>query len=180
MSLSKSSASFLFWCLLVIALPLSPASAQLAPEQDAGWQSDIEGLRHFSGLRCPDVIGAFFRIKVLEGDNVALAGCIYTGRDGMTAVLRKHLQGTGRQEALRYSRNYKSAGFDPISLTGAAASGISFKTRAWTPTTLIETLWYFDGAKADFTLWLTYTLPTQEIDVGPAVSSFTSALARQN
>ncbi|MEM5582021.1 hypothetical protein WNZ15_06130 [Roseibium sp. AS2] len=158
----------------------APARAQVPPEKDAGWQSDVGGLRHFTGLRCPDMIGSYYRIKVMEGNEVSLAGCIYTGRDGVTAVLRKHIESSGRREALAFSRSYKAAGFEPIKLSGAAASGISFRTRSWTPTSLCETLWYFSGAKADFTLWLSYTLPTQEIEVGPAVAAFTGALASQN
>jgi len=174
----KSLASGLF---LSLALFFSAqAHAQVPPEKDAGWQSDVGGLRHFTGLRCPDMIGPFYRIKVMEGDQVSLAGCIYTGRDGITAVLRKHLEGTGRREALTFSRNYKAAGFEPIKLTGAAASGISFRTRSFAPTNLCETLWYFSSAKADYTLWLSYTLPTQEVEIGPAVSAFTQALANQN
>lgn len=157
-----------------------PAYAQVPPEKDAGWQSDVEGLRHFTGLRCPDTIGPFYRIKVMEGDASSVASCIYTGRDGMTAVLRQHLQETGRREALKFSRSYKAAGFEPISLTGAAASGVSFRTRNWTPTSLCETLWHFTGNKADYTLWLSYTLPTQEGEIGPAVAVFTQALAQQN
>lgn len=166
--------------LAVQGMTVSPGHAQTPPEKDAGWQSDVSGLRHFTGLRCPDAIGPFFRIKVLEGDAVSLAGCIYTGRDGITAVLRKHLQDTGRREALKFSRNYKAAGFEPISLSGVAASGISFRTRNWTPTSLCETLWYFSGDKADYTLWLSYVLPTQEAEVGPALSAFTEALAHQD
>jgi len=157
-----------------------PARAQVPPEQDAGWQSDVGGLRHFTGLRCPDMIGSFYRIKVMEGDEVSLAGCVYTGRDGITAILRKHLEATGRRQALTFSRNYKAAGFEPVKLSGAAASGISFRTRNWTPTSLCETLWYFSGSKADYTLWLSYTLPTQDVDIGPAVTVFTQALANQN
>ncbi|MDN3719948.1 hypothetical protein QW131_13995 [Roseibium salinum] len=120
-----------------------PAGAQVPPEYDAGWQSDVGGLRHFTGLRCPDMIGPFYRVKVMKGDGVSLAGCVYTGRDGISAVLRKHLPDTGRQQALTFSRNYKAAGFDPIKLSGAAASGISFRTSKQTPGTLCETLWYF-------------------------------------
>ncbi|POF28175.1 hypothetical protein [Roseibium marinum] len=157
-----------------------PVSAQVPPEQDAGWQSAVGGLRHFTGLRCPDMIGSYYRIKVMQGDAVSLAGCIYTGRDGITAVLRNHLEATGRREALTFSRAYKAAGFEPVKLTGAAASGTSFRTRNWTPTSLCETLWYFSGEKADYTLWLSYTLPTQEIEIGPAVAAFTQALASQN
>ncbi|GAB4535680.1 MAG: hypothetical protein Tsb0019_37160 [Roseibium sp.] len=158
----------------------SSVRAQVPPEKDAGWQSDVGGLRHFTGLRCPDMIGSYYRIKVMEGDAVSLAGCIYTGRDGITAVLRKHLEGTGRREALTFSRSYKAAGFEPLKLSGAAASGISFRTRGWTETSLCETLWYFSGSKADYTLWLSYTLPTQEGEIGPAVSAFTDSLASQN
>ncbi len=166
--------------LFTFGLGTPAPRAQVPPEKEAGWQSDVGGLRHFTGLRCPDVIGEYFRIKVLEGDDVSLSGCIYTGRDGITAVLRKHLQGSGRREALSFSRNYKAAGFEPVKLTGAASSGISFRTRNWTPTSLCETFWYFTGAKADYTLWLSYTLPTQEAEVGPALSAFTEALSNQN
>ncbi|MGV2976869.1 hypothetical protein AB1P65_15560 [Roseibium alexandrii] len=154
--------------------------AQVSPEAEAGWQSDVEGLRHFNGLRCPDVIGAFYRIKVIEGDGSSLAGCIYTGRDGITAVLRMHLQGSGRREAVSFSRSYKAAGFESILLSGPAETGISFKTGTRDNATQCETFWHFAGAKADFTLWMAYTLPTQEIDIGPAIASFTEALARQN
>ncbi|MCX2722037.1 hypothetical protein [Roseibium salinum] len=157
-----------------------PAGAQVPPEYDAGWQSDVGGLRHFTGLRCPDMIGPFYRVKVMKGDGVSLAGCVYTGRDGISAVLRKHLPDTGRQQALTFSRNYKAAGFDPIKLSGAAASGISFRTSKQTPGTLCETLWYFTAEEADYTLWLAYTLPAQEIEVGPAMAAFTEALAGQN
>ncbi|QDG76795.1 hypothetical protein [Labrenzia sp. PHM005] len=175
---------FLFF-LLSLGLGLFSAGrpaayAQVSPEAEAGWQSDVEGLRHFTGLRCPDVIGAFYRIKVMEGDGSSLAGCIYTGRDGITAVLRMHLQGTGRREAVNFSRSYKAASFEAIQLSGAAASGISFKTGTRGPATQCETLWHFAGAKSDFTLWMAYTLPTQEVDIGPAIASFTDALARQN
>ncbi|WP_428674811.1 hypothetical protein [Roseibium sp.] len=157
-----------------------PSRAQVPPEKDAGWQSDVGGLRHFTGLRCPDTIGPFFRIKVMKGDAVSLAGCIYTGRNGITAVLRKHLEATGRREARTFSRNYKAAGFEPVKLSGAAASGISFRTRNWTPVSLYETFWYFTGARADYTLWLSYSLPEQEEEVGPAIAAFTQALASQN
>lgn len=181
--MKRPAAVFVFFALAGLISGIwstAPVRAQVPPEKDAGWQSDFSGLRHFTGLRCPDMIGSYYRIKVMEGDEVSLAGCIYTGRDGITAVLRKHVGGTGRREALGFSRSYKAAGFEPIKLSGAAASGVSFRTRGWTPTNLCETLWYFSGAKADYTLWLSYTLPTQEVEIGPAVAAFTGALASQN
>ena len=84
------------------------------------------------------------------------------------------------REAINFSRNYKAAGFEEVQLSGAASTGISFRTRSWTPTSLCETLWHFAGAEADFTLWLSYTLPTQQDEVGPAVTAFTQVLAQQN
>jgi hypothetical protein len=182
-TLERRSSAFSLVLISAIAFQVffaASSSAQVPPEKDAGWQSDVSGLRHFSGLRCPDVIGVFYRIKVMEGDASSLAGCIYTGRDGITAVLRKHDHATGRREALKFSRNYKAAGFEAIKLSGVASSGISFRTRSWTPTSLCETLWYFSSEKSDYTLWLSYVLPTQEVDVGPALTSFTEALANQN
>jgi len=177
-------ARLLLWACIGLPLATSvvpgPADAQVPPEKEAGWQSDVAGLRHFMGLRCPDQIGPFFRIKVLEGGANSLAGCIYTGRDGMTAVLRQHVQDTGRREAINFSRNYKAAGFEEVQLSGAASTGISFRTRSWTPTSLCETLWHFAGKDADFTLWLSYALPTQQDEVGPAVTAFTQVLAQQN
>ncbi len=167
------------FCIALLATQPG-AIAQVPPEKDAGWQSDVSGLRHFSGFRCPDMIGPFYRIKVMQGDATSLAGCIYTGRDDLTAVIRKHRQGSGRREALKFHRNYRSAGFEPVRLTGAAASGISFKTRNWSPSQLCETLWYFEGTDADYTLWISYTLPAQEADIGPAVKAFTQALVQQN
>lgn len=183
-SLRQRIARLLLWSCIALqsaaSAVVAPAHAQVPPEKEAGWQSDVGGLRHFMGLRCPDQIGPFFRIKVLEGGATSLAGCIYTGKDGMTAVLRQHVQDTGRREAISFSRNYKAAGFEEVQLSGAASTGISFRTRSWTPTSLCETLWHFAGTKADFTLWLSYTLPTQQDEVGPAVTAFTEVLAQQN
>lgn len=167
--------------LLTLALfPAVLSGTAQAQEDEGGWVSDFEGLRHFSGLRCPDVVGDLLRSKVLGADSDRMAGCIYSGEGGMTAVLRQHLLGSGTAEARKYMKNYKAAGFREIALTGVAESGISFVTRDWTPATQCETLWHFSGKKADYTLWLTYILPGQETVVGPAVAAFTETLNRQN
>lgn len=156
------------------------AKAQLRDEEQVGWTSDVEGLRHFSGMKCSDIIGSFFRSKVLAADADRMAGCIYTGKNGMTAVLRQHLSGTGAIEAQKFMDNFKASGFKQIALTGIAQSGTSFQTRSWSENTLCETLWHFSGKKADYTLWMSYTLPNQEGEIGPGVAAFTEALTRQN
>lgn len=166
-----------FLTVAILALPGSPAHAR---DEQVGWVSDIAGLRHFSGMRCPDIVGGFIRSKVLTADADRMAGCIYAGDNGMTAVLRQHLNGTGQAEARKFVDAYKSSGFAPVNLSGAAATGVSFITRGWTQATQCETLWHFSGKKADFTLWLAYTLPAQETEIGPAVAAFTETLNRQN
>ncbi|WP_417677438.1 hypothetical protein [Roseibium sp.] len=171
-----AAAVVMMFCMLLTAFP-GVANAQ---EDEDGWVSDFEGLRHFSGMRCPDVVGGFLRSKVLGADSDRMAGCIYSGEDGMTAVLRQHLLGTGTVEARKYMMNFKAAGFREITLTGVAHSGISFVTRDWTQATQCETLWHYSGKKADYTLWLTYSLPGQETIIGPAVAAFTETLNRQN
>lgn len=158
------------------------ASAQnaLARDDEDGWIADFVGLRHFSGMRCPDVVGSFFRTKALPAASDRMAGCIYTSDDGMTAVLRQHVLGTGTAEAEKFLNSYEAAGFRRITMTGVANSGISFITRDWTQAKQCETLWRFSGIKADFTLWLHYTLPGEETLIGPAVAAFTEVLNRQN
>lgn len=166
---------------LFMLASLFEAAAQtngMLPEESLGWQTDVEGMRHFSGLRCPDEVGSFYRTKVLGSDGDRTAACIYTGRDGMSAVLRQHVMGSGRQEAEHFLQNYEKASFERIKLSGPAAEGISFKTRFWTSTVKCETLWYFSGHKADYTLWMSYGLPSQEADVGPELEDFVRLLNR--
>lgn len=167
-------------CFLPVAALAFTVSTSHARDEQVGWVSDIAGLRHFSGMRCPDIVGGFIRSKVLTADADRMAGCIYSGDNGMTAVLRQHLNGTGQAEARKFVKAFKSSGFAPVNLSGAAQSGVSFITRGWTQATQCETLWHFSGKKADFTLWLAYTLPAQETEIGPAVAAFTETLNRQN
>lgn len=173
---SYSLAATLFAVLICVV----GAQAQSRDKEQVGWTSDVEGLRHFSGMKCPDIIGGFFRSKVLAADADRMAGCVYTGKDGMTAVLRQHFSGTGVIEAQKFIDSFKASGFRQIALTGVAQSGTSFQTRSWSENTLCETLWHFSGKKADYTLWMSYTLPNQEGEIGSGVAAFTEALTRQN
>ncbi|WP_417670865.1 hypothetical protein [Roseibium sp.] len=162
-------------------LGTSTASAQSnMAQQQAGWVSDVRGMRHFNGLRCPDLVGSLFRTKVLAADADRMAGCVYSGRDGLRAIMRQHLSGTGGRSANDFLTQYTAAGFRQASLSGAAANGVTFITSDWTPTTHCETLWHFTGENADYTVWMAYSLPTQEAEIGPALDAFTDILNRQN
>lgn len=158
------------------SLAQQPTPQTLLSQESIGWQSDVEGMRHFSGLRCPDQVGRFYRTKVLASDGDRMAACIYSGDGGMSAILRQHLSGTGEKVARHYLENFQAAGFERVALSGPASTGISFKTRDWTSPVLCETLWYFAGQKADYTLWLSYGLPVQEAEVGPTLDAFVRLL----
>ncbi|WP_417685935.1 hypothetical protein [Roseibium sp.] len=171
-------------CLVALGVlsgPMGKANAQSnTVEQQVGWVSDVRGMRHFSGLRCPDIVGELFRTKVLAADADRLAGCVYSGREGLRAILRQHVPGTSSRAASDYLNSYRSSGFRRVQLSGAGAGGITFVTNDWTPNIQYETLWRFAGEKADFTVWMSYTLPQQETDIGPAFAAFTDILNRQN
>ncbi|WP_209007235.1 hypothetical protein [Roseibium litorale] len=169
--------------LIVVILAVSlagAAMAQTAGNEESEWTPDVYGVRHFSGLRCPDVVGFVFRTKLLSADADRMAGCVYAGDAGMQLVLRSHLSGTGARAAETFLESYRAAGFHEVSLTGPASRGISFQTRDWAPGILCETLWYFNGKKADYSLWMSYSLPSQEADIVPALKAFEDLLARQN
>ncbi len=157
----------------------TPANAQTpAGEQQAGWVSDVAGMRHFSGLRCPDVVANLYRTKVLAADADRMSGCVYSAGDGFRAILRQHIPGTGQDSAREFRTGYIQAGFRQVSLTGAAKGGISFVTSSWTPATHCETLWYFSTHSADYTLWMAYSLPNEEEEIGPSLEAFTDLLSR--
>jgi len=164
--------------------PLAVQAQDMGPgtqsEDQGGWVGDVFGMRHFSGMRCPDIVGPFFRTKTFAADADRMAGCLYSGRDGMQVVVRQHLSGTGPQAAATFRDNYMASGFEQVQMSGVAERGISFKTRDWGGLTHCETLWHFQGRKADFSVWMGYALPAQEADVGPALAAFEDMLARQN
>ncbi|MTH97613.1 hypothetical protein [Roseibium sp. RKSG952] len=168
-------------CAALLLAPMLPAEVNgqsLSHEVAVGWVPDLRGLRHFSGLRCPDTIGSASRTKVLAADMGRMAGCVYAARGDMTAVLRQHRPGTGHAVAREHLKAYRLAGFEKVDKTGIAAGGISFKTRPWNQEEpRCETLWYFEGANADYSLWLSYPAPEREDDLVWLVNGFRHALA---
>lgn len=169
------------WCITGTAVQAQfGGGSSLQADQQVGWIEDMAGMRHFSGLRCPDVVGSLARAKVLASDTQRMSGCIYIGSEGMNAVLRQHLKGQGRTALATFRSNFSSAGFKEVKLTGISGGGISFRAREWEKAIHVETLWEFEGRSADYTLWLHYVLPKHETDVGTIVSAFKDMLARQN
>jgi len=178
--LSALAAAVLVACGVPVAALAQDMGPRTQDEDQGGWVGDVFGMRHFSGMRCPDIVGPFFRTKTFAADADRMAGCLYSGRDGMQVVVRQHLSGAGRQAAATFRNNYLAAGFEQVQLSGVAERGISFKTRDWGGLTHCETLWHFQGSKADFSVWMGYALPAQEADIGPALVAFEDMLARQN
>ena len=153
-------------------------SASGAPGMsNAGWKNVTAGMHHFTGLTCPDRMGALNRLQVLASSPDRIAGCVYQSDTGISAVLRSHPVGTSAKTARAFEERFAASGFKRLSTSGIAANGISFRTGEDRAGTRCETLWRFRARNADYTLWMSYTLPLQEMAVGPIVEAFAGQLA---
>ncbi|NBN77156.1 hypothetical protein GWI72_02615 [Microvirga tunisiensis] len=154
------------------------AAPRVQSEYEAGWVNDALGMRHYSGLSCPNRMGSLTRTKVMPTGRTRIAGCIYTSDQGLQVVIRQHAQDTGPTEADLFARTYLKAGFAPVRLSGVAGRGITFRTSGNADRSLLETLWHFRGRSADYTLWIAYTLPEHEMALEPAFLDVETQLAR--
>lgn len=167
-----------------LALVLS-ATASVPPalsqqrSTESGWKVVTRGMRHFTGLTCPDQVASLNRIRVLSGSADRIAGCIYQNPTGVSAIVRSHPSGGGAIAARAFRERYGAAGFPLLKTTGAAAAAISFLTGQEKDTSRCESLWRFRTSNTDYTLWITYTLPGQAEAVGPLVTSFAELLAEK-
>jgi len=159
-----------------LALAPTPAAAQ-STGSDSGWRTVTTGMRHFTGLVCPDRISTLSRIRVLTSAPDRIAGCVYQASNGISGVLRSHPAGTSARVAETFRDRFSQAGFEEVRLSGAAEAGISFRTGETDGRTRCETLWRFAAQGADYTLWLVYTLPAQAETIGPLVAAFARHLA---
>ncbi|SDU24718.1 hypothetical protein SAMN05428979_2519 [Stappia sp. ES.058] len=145
---------------------------------ESGWRTVTTGMRHFTGLTCPDQVASLSRIQVLGSGVDRIAGCVYQGTDGTNAILRSHPVGTSAQITRIFRKRYAEAGFSRLETTGAPASGVSFRTGRRGDGTRCETLWRFTAKSADYTLWMVYTLPSQAESIGPLVAAFATVMAQ--
>jgi hypothetical protein len=170
--------------LVVLAAALTVAlAATQSPAQerasDSGWKTVTAGMRHFTGLTCPDQVATLNRIRVLTGSVDRIAGCIYQNAEGVSAIVRSHPSGSGATAARDFRERYSAAGFPLLETSGAAAAGISFLTGSENGDNRCETLWRFRTGTTDYTLWMVYSLPGQEAEIGPLVTAFARLLAEK-
>ncbi|ADZ69945.1 hypothetical protein [Polymorphum gilvum] len=158
----------------------SDRSRQVQGEYEVGWVNDAQGMRHYSGLSCPNRVGTMTRTKVLAATDRRAAGCVYAGDGSFQAVVRQHVKGTGRSDATAFAERYRAAGLEQVTMTGISGSGVTFRMGDGDGRTTCETLWHLSGASADYTLWFSYSLPEHGTAVAPAFEAFQNTLARQN
>lgn len=169
----------------ILALsPLDAGAQQISPLDnaplDSGWQIDPHGMRHYTGLVCRDRLGMLTRVKVLPGGMDTIAGCIYATPQGIYAALRSHAKGASAAVAANFAKRFSDAGFKRVDTTGATASGLTFATGERETGTRCETLWRFAGEERDYTLWMAYTLPVQESEIGPIVATIIEEVAKRD
>lgn len=178
-SIWRAVATLLCTYLACMVPAASQAASQLDnPETDSGWQVDPRGMRHFTGLSCPDQIDSMSRVKILSSDLDRIAGCIYQSPDGINAVLRSHPKGTSEGTAMDFAARYGEAGFTRIDASGVASSGVTFRLGTNGNDIACETLWRFAGKEMDYTLWLAYRLPSQSETIGPLLAAFIREIAK--
>lgn len=168
----------------VLALVLSatasvPTALSQQRSTESGWKVVTRGMRHFTGLTCPDQVASLNRIRVLTGSADRIAGCIYQNPAGISAIVRSHPSGNGAVAARTFRERYAAAGFPLLETTGAAAAAISFLTGESKDASRCESLWRFRTSNTDYTLWIAYTLPGQAEAIGPLVTSFAELLAEK-
>lgn len=160
------------------SLEAQTAAPKVQSEYEAGWVNDALGMRHFSGLSCPNRLGDLTRTKVLAAARTRLAGCIYSSEQGLQIVVRQHAPDTGPLEAQRFAASYQAARFAPVRLSGVSSQGITFRTGGTEERALLETFWHMRGRSSDYSLWISYTLPEHENLVEPAYMELRDQLAR--
>ncbi len=171
------------WLLALMAglgtLVASGAQAQVQIDRspETGWQTDTRGMRHFTGLSCPDQVGRLSRVGVLSSGPDRIAGCIYLTPEGISAVLRSHPHGSSERTATAFVERYTKAGFQRIQTSGPAAAGVSFGTASDGASQRCETLWRFTGRSTDFTLWMAYSLPAEGELIAPLLNAFVAQIA---
>ena len=174
-------AAWAFGLCLATAAGCLPAQAQSFSGSpgisNAGWKNVTAGMHHFTGLTCPDRMGSLNRLRVLASSPDRIAGCVYQSDTGISAILRSHPTGTSARAARAFEERFAASGFKRLSASGVAANGISFRTGEDRVGTRCETLWRFRARNAEYTLWMSYTLPLQEMAVGPIVEAFAGQLA---
>lgn len=161
------------------ALTSAGATTDRPGLSDSGWRNVTAGMRHFTGLTCPDRIGSLSRLQVLASSSDRIAGCVYQSDTGIAAILRSHPPGESEEAARSFAERYAEAGFPRMATSGAAASGLTVRTGEDRSGTRVETLWRFHTRRADYTLWMSYALPLQADAIGPLVAAFATELAEE-
>lgn len=140
----------------LVALAFCMLSGVRAAEE--GWRDDFGRLTHFSGLSCPDRIGALERFEVAGSAAGMLASCTYRTDDVSTVI---QLWEPGRlQPTLQTLReNYAEIGFATVEGEGVAARGLSFMVATGAATERRETLWPVTVGGRNFILWMNYPYP---------------------
>ncbi|MDX5594136.1 hypothetical protein [Pseudovibrio sp. SPO723] len=116
----------------------------------SGWKQQLDGLRHYSGLECPDTVGGLHRSGVTPDIADTGPGCKYLGEQGVEAVFRQHRPYRLVDIQRTFLDEYEGSGF---TLVDGPENSLTFQTDLEGAEATMESLWAFQGEESGYTLW---------------------------
>ncbi|WP_321339368.1 hypothetical protein [Breoghania sp.] len=158
-------------CLALVAL-----AAGLAPARAVnGWREDFGALTHYSGLSCPDRIGALERFEVAGTTATMLASCTYR-TDEIYVVVQIWEQNYLLRATRDYRDRFSEIGFAQVTGAGIAAKGLTFVVGRSGNLQRRETIWPISIGQRGLVLWMNYAYPTDNKAVEAAYNDMVETL----
>ena len=147
---------------LALATLLVLASFHLRPAlAEGGWREDFGSLKHYSGLTCPERIGALERSEVAGTASLMLASCTYrTGE--VFVVVQLWEQGYLKRALEDYRARFKTIGFKQVGGAGLASRGLTFVVGYDGKVQRRETIWPVSVGRRGLVVWMNYAYPLDE------------------
>ncbi|PTW61793.1 hypothetical protein C8N35_102509 [Breoghania corrubedonensis] len=147
---------------LAAALGLANAFASVpARADDDGWREDFGSLTHYSGLSCPERIGALERFEVTGTTSTMLASCTYRLGE-MSIVVQLWEQGYLKRALENYRARFATIGFKRVAGSSMAARGLTFVVGHDGQTQRRETIWPVTIGRRGMIVWMNYAYPIDE------------------
>lgn len=151
---------------------LAVATAVGSASADDGWREDFGRLSHYSGLTCPERIGALERTGVSGSEASMLASCTYQSGP-VQATVQLWEFGTLAKALAALRARYTETGFREVGGSGALSRGLNFMVDS-TEVERRETILPISLPGYHLLVWMHYRHPAED---ALAVASFSDLLA---
>ncbi|MDJ0932118.1 hypothetical protein [Breoghania sp.] len=155
----RSPLSLIAALLCTLALPaVALVSGTRPAAADEGWRQDFGSLSHYTGLTCPDRIGALERFEVAGTTATMLASCTYRAGE-IYVVVQLWEQGHLKHVLEDYRNRFKRIGFKQVAGTSVTSRGLTFVVGHDGKMQRRETIWPLSIGQRGLILWMNYAHP---------------------